>query len=253
MAILNLVVMLGMTVICGGRAFADDPKFKLDPDFVYLASDQQSLANVKFYPAVQSEYERVYTNLRKGMETADEGLIVMHLAYALGEYEELEKIGKFVLKKDAKRDEARLILAMSALNHNQPELAELFLDQIVDRVAGATAKMVRGLVAFQQKRPDLAIDILESVLRSEPKNYAAAMNLGLIWMDLQMYAPAEDHFSDIVKRHPNGYDAKLQLALARAGLGKKAKALAIIEELKKLFPTSEYLNQAMTAVAKGKP
>jgi tetratricopeptide (TPR) repeat protein len=248
----TLLWILGCWVL-NSQAWADEPSFELDPDFVYFSGDNSSLLNLKFYPRVKAEYEKVFLNIHKGLETPAEGLILMTLAYGLGEEAELQKLGKFVLKRDFRKDEARLLLASAAANRSQPDLAEFYLDQIADKSLENGVANLRGVVAFQQKRPDLAVQILQKGLRNDPNNYAIAMNLGLVMMDMQMYAAAEKHFSNVVNKHPNGYDAKLQFAIAVAARGNKPKALEILSNMKNMFPSSDFLQKTISVISKSKP
>jgi len=253
--LLSILLSFGASSFWSSIAKADGPIFKLDQDFTYFSEDEQSLRNLKFYPSKKQKFEKVFLNLRKGLETPAEGLILMHLAFALKEVEEFEKLAKFVLKKDSRLQEARILLAMAAITKNQPYLAKAHIARVNDKSLSSSLKNIKGLIAFQLKKGDQAVRIFKQALKKDSKNYALSMNLGLIYMEFQMYKVAEKHFDKMLKNHKNGHDAKLHLAMALGSQGtqkKLAKARRLVEELGSLFPSSPIIKRTAEMLNKGK-
>ena len=77
----------------------------------------------------------------------------------------------------------------------------------------------------QQGNIDEAIDILESILDAEPKNFAARYLLGLAFLQQENFQAAEKHIKRAITMDSNAATAHYNYGLALKGLGHLPKAL----------------------------
>ncbi|MEZ4744164.1 MAG: tetratricopeptide repeat protein [Bdellovibrionota bacterium] len=174
----------------------------------------------------------------------------MKLAYILGEFDEFNRIAKFVLRKQPDNEEVKLLLAYQAISNGRSYLADFYTSKLRSPTLASQILNLRGLISFQKGNGIEALGILKQGLKKDKKNYALGMNLGIIYLHYKMFKAAEKHFTSMTRTFSNGYDAQLHLAIAYAAQKKLDKAKGIVANLLELFPSSSILKRMIKKVDK---
>ncbi len=228
---------------------AKPPPYMFDESYVYFSGDDRSLLNLKSHALLKQKYEIEY-----GKIDPDDGdkIKLMKLAFALGKYDDLESYGRKALIDGRNRDEVFLLLAATAIRQNRISLAHRHLEQVQDKRFMNKKLNLEAMVHYYQNAPSLAVENLIKAYEREPNNFATAMNLGLMYLDLRMMKSAEEHFTRMTKKFINGYDAKLHLAIVQKTIGKNQEARKHLEELAEIFPENTLIRRHLNTLPQPK-
>ena len=102
--------------------------------------------------------------------------------------------------------------------------------------------------SISQGRPEDAKDLYQQVIRQDPANVAAHMNLGIAYEQLGRGALAEAMFRKVLELQPDHADAHLNLGLKLAANGSFEDALANMTEALQLAPGNLAARQGLAMV-----
>ena len=102
--------------------------------------------------------------------------------------------------------------------------------------------------SISQGRPEDAKDLYQQVIRQDPANVAAHMNLGIAYEQLGRGALAEAMFRKVLDLQPDHADAHLNLGLKLAANGSFEDALANMTEALRLAPDNLAARQGLAMV-----
>src|SRR5579872_6975110 len=101
-----------------------------------------------------------------------------------------------------------LQLALDAHRSRQYQDAEGYYRQILEVTPEhLEARMMLGILAAQTDREPLAVDLLTSVVRKDPRNFEALKWLSGVLSYLDRNAEAESYAARAVELKPTDYDA----------------------------------------------
>ncbi len=160
-----------------------------------------------------------------------------------GELAEAEKVFSALLREQPRLASAALGLAEMELKRGRPSAAEAHLKAVLKR----EPNHVDALVAYSrffsaQGRFELALEPLKKAVRIDANSYTAQSNLGDLMLNgLKKPDEAVTAYKAAVALQPSAVPPRFGLALAHLAAGRKAAALAQLEETAKLAPTDPAL------------
>jgi tetratricopeptide (TPR) repeat protein len=226
-----MILIVG--IILGCKSYQPkDQIFGQNENKLFVSSDEKSLSQLNQYPLFKQHLQNELAS-----STDDENILrQMHLAFILGKDAELKKITEKIILDQTHREEAFLILAADAIRKSKLSLAEGYLKIVNDRKYNSEKLNLEAMIYAKQEKYPQAIGNLKKVLEREPNDYAAAMNLGILYLDLRIFKLADEQFERLAKLYPESYDVKLHLAITKKSQGDDARALPLLEELEDIFP-----------------
>lgn len=101
--------------------------------------------------------------------------------------------------------------------------------------------------------PAAALDDLDSAVDIDPLSSGASLSQGVVALRAGRPALAEQAFAEAARRDDRGWFARLELALLAARRGDRARAIALLDEARRLNPRDPLLALARVSVLSGRP
>ena len=153
---------------------------------------------------------------------------------------EAEGWAKRALRADTKNAEAKKILAMVALQRNQLDLAEVFLNSMGGfQSTDSTVLNLIGQLRLARGKNLLAADAFKKSLEINPNDVATRMNLGVLYLKHRQYNQAGVQFERVLAVMPQHDDARVHMAMVQAHRGKTKEALEVLNSALMRSPNSE--------------
>ena len=95
------------------------------------------------------------------------------------------------------------------------------------------ADMMKAIRAANTGRYAEAARVLEKLQTSHPDSSTIALNLGIAYSALEMYAEAEAQFAKVLAKNPEDWDAVAERAVLQAVQGKEAEGITLLESIPK--------------------
>ena len=128
----------------------------------------------------------------------------------------------------------RLVEAMRALRHSEPERARAALDGLPRDAAPLLTQVMRFQTRGQQFQDEERAEFTQLAERYTVLNVEA----GILALDLGDNAAALEHFDRALERYPNHASARHHRAIALWRLDRKQEALAVVSALRQAAPTA---------------
>lgn len=141
------------------------------------------------------------------------------------------------VKKNPKNPMAHLQMALKyiAMGDNKKAIKELETSYQLDKKSQVT-RLYLGIVYKQEKKYDEALKYLSGVIKENPFNFLALVNLGAAQYETGTYQKALDNFNAALKINPGAADVLLLRGKTYAAMGNKDKALADIDKALRFVP-----------------
>lgn len=123
---------------------------------------------------------------------------------------------------------AQALLAWRAKQAQAAELAEL----AVRAHRGASAELLKGLIAYDLGRLEAAQQSFRVVLAEDPQNVEGLYDLALVEQRAQHYLQAREGYLRVLQLEPDHADARFNLALLAHSIGADAEARHHLEKLR---------------------
>ena len=151
----------------------------------------------------------------------------------------LESALEEILRADPENPQANLRLGYVLLESNRCGRAVRHFQAAVNgRLPGAEAHLGLAACAAREKRLEAAIRALEQGQRAEPESPLVAANLGVVLSDGGEPARSLPHFERALRLDADFHQARFNLAVAYARLGRRADAAAQARELLSRMPAN---------------
>ena len=121
--------------------------------------------------------------------------------------------------------------ALLAWRAKRPDASEL-AEQAVGAHRGASAQLLKGLIAYDAGKLDSAEQAFRAALAEDPSNVEAVYDLALVEHRAQRYLPAREGYLRVLKLAPDHADARFNLALLAHSIGAEAEARHHLEKLR---------------------
>lgn len=198
---------------------------------VYSTSDKRSaLANPAQDSAVVSAVNQLQNKVKEGPTDVRSWLNLAMLQVAQGKLSEAEGSARSALRLDLKNEEARKILAQVAMKRGQYEMVEILLNSVGGvRSKDSQVLNMLALVAVQKNEPSLALDLFKNAIKLDAGNISARMNLGVLYLKYRQLHAAAIQFERVLRVMPENTDAMLHLAIIKGTRGDREKAEEMLE------------------------
>ncbi|MGM0557310.1 MAG: tetratricopeptide repeat protein [Myxococcota bacterium] len=178
---------------------------------------------------------------RKYMDRRPENMShrAAHLEVELqkGQYEEVIRSAKKILRRDEKNVDAMLAMAEANMALERFELARAILDRAAEiQPERAEIYFKYGSISDQEETPAAAIDGYKQAIDRRADYPEAHNNLGVLYHDARDYQAAIDEFSAAIKWAPTFREAYLNKGNSLKGKGEFEKAAAAFEKALEIDP-----------------
>lgn len=144
--------------------------------------------------------------------------------------------------------DAWINLAQLRAARKEPNAIRFFDAAILSDTTSAQAWMSKADYQWEQGDLRGAITTYQSLIGIEPENANAYYNIGLVYMDLDSFKQARDHFNITVNHNPLYYKAFYYRGLAAEMLGDLKTARADYEHTVKMAPNFDKAREALAAL-----
>ncbi|MFN3197818.1 MAG: tetratricopeptide repeat protein [Bradymonadia bacterium] len=172
-----------------------------------------------------------------GMPTPDLARRAASVLLRKGQQAEAQSILRPVLNAQPNDGLVARELAMSyLLDGRAKEAGKVLLDVVVEKLDGANAQFLLGLVELQSENPLAAKKSFSALLVSQPGSLVARYGLGLVGLHSRRWYDASFEARKVLDISPNDYIAGLILGAARRGENKMEAVWVIKRWLLKRHP-----------------
>lgn len=160
-------------------------------------------------------------------------------------------IGAFqkAVNMDADQIDGWINLGKLRAARNEPN-AIRFFDAAILADTGHVAQMAKAEFLWDEKRFSESIDLYGEILQKNASNTDALYNLGLVYMEIDSFKKAHEHFNITLNINPLYYKAFYYRGLASEKLGDTTAAMRDYEHCIKLAPNFDKPKTALEALSK---
>jgi len=206
-----------------------------------VVRDQAPMPPMRYLAWLEGDYQTAYAPNREvageklqkydgkvpDMSDTDEYLQYLSVLDASGRGTEAEKLIKNFLAKNPNEKRGVFLLAVHYQRGKKKELAQYLFTSLEKDPKFVWRSLVLnnlGMLAFQDKNREKAIDLFEKATKSQPPTAPPFVNLGSLYLTSRSYADAEALFRKAHDIDPEFEDAALGLGSALEGQGKFTEA-----------------------------
>lgn len=196
-------------------------------------SDQRSaLPEASKDPSLTKAREHLQESVEKDPKDQTALISLAQLQLAQDHFREAEETCQKVLRLDVKNQEARKVLAQSAIRQGNYDMAMIFLTA-VDGEQSKDSNVLNMLALVSLSRGDSgnAMRLWKQALTLNSNDISVRMNMGVMYLKYRLISQASAQFERVLKVAPNHQDAKLHLAIVNASRGDHEKSIETYKEL----------------------
>lgn len=170
--------------------------------------------------------EKLQDAVKKDPKDVTALLSLAQLQLAQDRFHEAEETCQKVLRLDVKNQEARKVLAQSAIRQGNYDMAMIFLTA-VDGEQSRDSNVLNMLALVYLSRDDSgnAMRLWKQALTLNPNDISVRMNMGVMYLKYRLLSQASAQFERVLKVAPNHQDAQLHLAIVNASRGDHEKSI----------------------------
>ena len=196
-------------------------------------SDQRSaLPEAAKDSSLTSAREKLQEAVDKDPKDQTSLVSLAQLQLAQDHFREAEDTCQKVLRLDVKNQDARKVLAQSAIRQGNYDMAMIFLTA-VDGEQSRDSNVINMLALVSLSRGDSgnAMRLWKQALTLNSNDISVRMNMGVMYLKYRLLSQASAQFERILKVAPNHQDAKLHLAIINSTRGDNEKSIEVYKEI----------------------
>ncbi len=109
-----------------------------------------------------------------------------------------------------------------------------------------------GNIAFDQEKPEQAVDYYQRYLKQKPEDLEVQTDLGTMYLSAGKVDDALKQYESVLKTNPSFFQAQFNMAIAYRQKGDAEKSLAALEKSRALAPDDKTRTQVDQLIARGK-
>jgi len=170
--------------------------------------------------------------IEKRPENLDHRAVRLEVGLARGQYREVIREAKKLLRRDERNVEAMLAMAQANYEMERYELSQAVLERARELAPERSEIFyLFGVVATENEERGRAISNFEKALELNPRFAEAHNNLGLLYQEAGDFEAAAEQFRKAIADYPEYKEARLNLGIALKQLEQKKKAEEMFKEV----------------------